>query len=44
MLESAYSLNDKAFVDNLGTIVLYAVVVSFLAKNLNLSLKYDFEK
>jgi sodium/hydrogen exchanger-like protein 3 len=27
ILEAAYSLNDRAFVDNLGTILLYAVLV-----------------
>lgn len=28
MLESAYSLHHRAFADNIGTILLYAVVVS----------------
>ena len=28
ILEAAYSLKDRAFVDNLGTILLYAVLVS----------------
>ena len=27
ILESAYSLKDKAFIENLGTVVVYAVVV-----------------
>ncbi|KAI1718913.1 sodium/hydrogen exchanger family domain-containing protein [Ditylenchus destructor] len=30
ILEAAYSLNDRAFVDNLGTIVLYAVLGTVL--------------
>ena len=30
ILEAAYDLNDKAFVDNFGTIVLYAVVGTVL--------------
>jgi len=29
-LEAAYSLNDRAFVENLGTILLYAVLVNYL--------------
>ncbi len=29
-MEAAYSLRDKAFIENLGTIILYAVVVSMV--------------
>ena len=28
ILDAAYSLNDRVFVENLGTILLYAVIVS----------------